>query len=198
MALDFPSSPTNGQVYGNWIYSSAKGAWEAKPLTPGVAATSDTPPLTPKDGDVWYNTNDGSAYVYYVDVDGGQWVQIKSDATLATTLGTRVDSLEATRPGTTGRPWVMAAGTIANSNTGGGTSNGWYWTTTVTVTLPVGRFTAVPIVHAHMVAGVISTTYVLSSSTTNFTFGVARLTDYAGGLPVNWTAIQMTSTTGAG
>jgi len=29
MALDFPSSPTNGQVYGNYYYNSARGAWNA-------------------------------------------------------------------------------------------------------------------------------------------------------------------------
>lgn len=27
MAIDFPSSPTNGQVYGNWIYDSSITAW---------------------------------------------------------------------------------------------------------------------------------------------------------------------------
>lgn len=29
MPLDFPSSPTNGQVYDNFIYSSAKGTWKS-------------------------------------------------------------------------------------------------------------------------------------------------------------------------
>lgn len=29
MALDFPSSPTNGQVYNNYYYNSARGAWNA-------------------------------------------------------------------------------------------------------------------------------------------------------------------------
>jgi hypothetical protein len=27
-------------------------------------------------GDIWYNTEDGSFYVYYVDADSGQWVQV--------------------------------------------------------------------------------------------------------------------------
>jgi hypothetical protein len=95
MALNFPSSPTNNQVFDNWIYSSAKGAWEAKPLTPGVATPSPTAPLAPKQGDLWYNTEDGNTYVRYTDVDGSQWVQLKSDATLSSTLGTRVSALEA-------------------------------------------------------------------------------------------------------
>lgn len=98
MALDFPTSPTNGQVYGNFVYSTAKGAWQAKPIT-GKVTTSATAPSSPSNGDEWFNTNDGNIYVYYTDVDGSQWVQVKSDATLSSTLGTRVTSLEATPSG---------------------------------------------------------------------------------------------------
>ena len=94
MALDFPTSPTNGQVYGNFIYSTAKGAWQAKPIT-GKVTTSATAPSAPSNGDEWFNTNDGNLYVYYTDVDGSQWVQVKSDATLSSTLGNRVELLEA-------------------------------------------------------------------------------------------------------
>ena len=38
--------------------------------------TSDTTPLHPEEGDIWFNTSVGSAYVYYVDQDSGQWVGI--------------------------------------------------------------------------------------------------------------------------
>jgi len=93
-ALDFPASPTNGQVYANWIYSTAKGAWQAKPIT-GKVTTSAVAPSAPTNGDEWFNTNDGNLYVYYTDVDGSQWVQVKSDGTLSSTLGNRVTSLEA-------------------------------------------------------------------------------------------------------
>ena len=92
-ALDFPASPTNGQVYANWIYSTAKGAWQAKPIT-GKVTTSAVAPSAPTNGDEWFNTNDGNLYVYYTDVDGSQWVQVKSDATLSSTLGNRVTTLE--------------------------------------------------------------------------------------------------------
>jgi hypothetical protein len=125
----------------------------------------------------------------------------KAGTTVNTQLGadrTRLTSLEGTRPGTVGQPFRQAAGTIANSNTGGGAASGWFFTTATTVTFPSGRFNAVPIVQANMVAGVVTTTYILTASTTGFTFGVARLGDYAGGLPVNWNAVQMTATTGNG
>jgi hypothetical protein len=94
-ALDFPANPSDGDAYENWLWSDAKGAWQAKPMVSAVATTSDVAPLNPVDGDIWYNTYDGSTYVYYVDINSEQWVQVKSDATLSSTLGTRVESLEA-------------------------------------------------------------------------------------------------------
>ena len=81
MPLDFPSSPVDGQVYDNWVYSSAKGAWLAKPLEPATAVTSDTAPPNPIDGDMWYNTNDGTTYVWYDDGNSAQWVEMVAPVT---------------------------------------------------------------------------------------------------------------------
>jgi hypothetical protein len=36
--------------------------------------TSDTPPATPNDGDLWYDSVGGRTYVYYQDPNGSQWV----------------------------------------------------------------------------------------------------------------------------
>lgn len=75
-ALDFPTPPwTNGQVYGNYIYSTATGAWLSKPLTGPKSTYGPTPPLNPGAGDEWVNSNDMTAYGWYVDTDGGQWVE---------------------------------------------------------------------------------------------------------------------------
>jgi hypothetical protein len=122
-ALDFPASPTNGQVYANWIYSTAKGAWQAKPIT-GKVTTSSVAPAAPTNGDEWFNTNDGNLYVYYTDVDGSQWVQVKSDATLSSTLGNRVTALETHASGTS----RYTAGAIL------GTSYSTFATVTITST----------------------------------------------------------------
>lgn len=121
MALNFPSSPTNGQQYANWVYDSTKGAWEAKPLEAMAATPSPTAPLTPQSGDMWYNTNDGGVYVYYNDGNTSQWVQIKSDATLSSTLGNRVTTLETYPSGLV--PIIptsvtLSAGTSSTSTTG--------------------------------------------------------------------------------
>lgn len=116
-ALDFPASPTNGQVYGNWIWSDAKDAWQAKPLTPAVVATSDTAPLSPKDGDQWLNTVDGCLYVYYIDIDGGQWVQVKNDASFSSTLGPRVDALETFDTKIVGLKNIIPTSVVTNTGT---------------------------------------------------------------------------------
>ena len=49
---------------------------------PGIAATitvcpvtiADTPPIDPKHGELWWESDVGDLYIYYDDVDGSQWV----------------------------------------------------------------------------------------------------------------------------
>lgn len=79
MALDFPANPTNGQAYSNFIYSSSKGAWQAKPQAGPKTATGDVPPANPVNGDQWFNTSDGTLYIYVTDVDTSQWVEHRSE-----------------------------------------------------------------------------------------------------------------------
>ena len=40
----------------------------------GGVTVSDTAPSSPANGDLWFNSDTGSLYVWYVDADGGQWV----------------------------------------------------------------------------------------------------------------------------
>lgn len=86
MPLDFPASPVDGQAYDNWIYSSAKGAWLAKPLEPMAAVPSPTAPLNPTNGDMWYNTENGTTYVYYNDGSSAQWVEMVASPGFASPL----------------------------------------------------------------------------------------------------------------
>jgi hypothetical protein len=81
VALDFPASPADGDVYENYVYSTAKGAWQAKPLKPAVTATQSNAPSAPDDGDMWFNTNDGTTYVWYDDGDSAQWVEMTAPIT---------------------------------------------------------------------------------------------------------------------
>ncbi len=79
MPLDFPSSPTNGQEYNGYTYSTSVGAWQAKPAAQSPFYTSDTPPSNPVAGDSWFNTNDGTMYIYVNDGNTSQWVEHRSE-----------------------------------------------------------------------------------------------------------------------
>ena len=57
------------------IYDSATGTF-----LPGDAGgkftVSETPPSGPGNGDTWFDSSTGKAYIYYDDVDSSQWVEI--------------------------------------------------------------------------------------------------------------------------
>lgn len=101
-SLNFPSSPSNGQVYTAggriWIYSDSATSWinqtgvgaqGAQGLqgylgsrgfdgyvgSAGRTYVSNTAPVGVASGETWYNTDTGKRYVYYTDVDSEQWVQ---------------------------------------------------------------------------------------------------------------------------
>ena len=76
MALDFPTSPVDGQVYENYQWDDTAGVWNLVPsLVQARYVISDTAPLEPESGDAWFNSTDGVTYIYYDDGDSAQWVQ---------------------------------------------------------------------------------------------------------------------------
>ena len=81
MALDFPSSPTNGQIFGSYIWSASKGVWQSREESAAVAITSPSKPLTANNGDIWYNTERGITYIYYDDGSSAQWVEVVTSGT---------------------------------------------------------------------------------------------------------------------
>jgi len=63
------------------INSYVLGADSSKPSGVGWTTVtpltvSDTPPASPKNADLWFNSLDGGLLVYYNDVDTAQWVEI--------------------------------------------------------------------------------------------------------------------------
>ena len=63
------------------INSYVLGADSSKPsgigwTTVTPLTVSDTPPVSPKNADLWFNSQDGGLLVYYNDVDTAQWVEI--------------------------------------------------------------------------------------------------------------------------
>lgn len=78
MALDFPANPANGQAYGSYIYNSTVGAWQSKEDPATVATVSTTAPASANPGDLWYDSDDGTSYMYYDDGTSAQWVELLS------------------------------------------------------------------------------------------------------------------------
>ena len=86
MAIDFPASPINGQVYQGYYYDSSKSAWRSETPSVGAVVTSTTTPTGAKNGDLWYNTNDGTLYVYFDNGITAYWTEVKANSALTTTL----------------------------------------------------------------------------------------------------------------
>ena len=85
------SSPADGQVLK--YFGAGVNLWKNAAGSGGVTASA-TKPVTATVGDAWFDTNDGTLYVYYTDVDGSQWVQVQANSALEGTILARLGSLE--------------------------------------------------------------------------------------------------------
>lgn len=80
MALNFPNSPTNGQLYtdtmsGNsWTWDSANTCWKSTSTYIQTITVASSAPGTPAVGQLWWNRDYGRLLVYYNDGDTSQWV----------------------------------------------------------------------------------------------------------------------------
>lgn len=75
-AFDFPTSPSDGDTYQNYIYDATIGAWHINNQQENARFTvSSTAPANPVTGDAWFDNTEGITYIYYHDGDTGQWVE---------------------------------------------------------------------------------------------------------------------------
>ena len=76
MAFDFPATPSEGQIFtppGGPTYTYQAPVWKA--LGQGqFVYIGDTPPLTPMNGHLWWQSSTGKMFVYYDDGTSKQWV----------------------------------------------------------------------------------------------------------------------------
>jgi hypothetical protein len=79
MAIDFPDSPTPGQEFQGYYWDDSKQAWRSQSTNRGSVITSATTPTGATAGDLWFNTVDGTMYVYYDDGITTQWVEIQAN-----------------------------------------------------------------------------------------------------------------------
>ena len=80
MALNFPNSPTDGQVYldvstGNrWAWDSANTCWKSTSAFTQSITIAASAPGEPVVGQLWWNQEYGRLLVYYNDGTSTQWV----------------------------------------------------------------------------------------------------------------------------
>jgi hypothetical protein len=79
MAIDFPDSPTDGQEFQGYYWDDSKQAWRSQSTNRGSVITSATTPTGATAGDLWFNTVDGTMYVYYDDGITTQWVEVQAN-----------------------------------------------------------------------------------------------------------------------
>jgi hypothetical protein len=92
-ALDFPINPSDGDLYGNYVYNDARGVWDI--YTPLVAArftASATKPSPAQNGDAWFDVTDGVTYIYYDDGSSAQWVETGSPVVSFDAVSTLTDT----------------------------------------------------------------------------------------------------------
>lgn len=81
MSYSFPPSPTVGQIYTSngrtWKWNGVQ--WTAVAVsTPSSAPVyvSASPPPYPINGTLWYDSNTSNLNIYYVDLNGGQFISV--------------------------------------------------------------------------------------------------------------------------
>jgi hypothetical protein len=79
MAIDFPNSPNPGQEFQGYYWDDTKQAWRSQSTNRGSVITSATTPTGATAGDLWFNTVDGTMYVYYDDGITTQWVEVQAN-----------------------------------------------------------------------------------------------------------------------
>ena len=88
-----------------WVNGVAAGGVTAAATAPDISAA--------KQGDAWFDTNDGTLYVCYIDADSTkQWVQVQANSALEASILSRVGALEASNiaAGTTSPNYIINGG----------------------------------------------------------------------------------------
>jgi hypothetical protein len=79
VAFDFPAAPTTGQVFNaptgqGYVWNGT--VWNLAQTSPQAPVASDVPPSSPYAGQLWFKSSTGALYMWYVDANSSQWVQI--------------------------------------------------------------------------------------------------------------------------
>ena len=81
------TAPADGQAL---IWNTSQSNWAPANVASGGSSVSvsDTAPSSPSNGDQWFNSADGSMYIYYADGSSNQWVSVSGPAGSSVSVGT--------------------------------------------------------------------------------------------------------------
>lgn len=113
MAMNFPANPVNGQQYGSYTYDATKQVWQGREDSATVAVISTVKPTEAKPGDVWYDSLEGTSYIYYNDGDSSQWVEMLSSG--VPLLTTKANIVSPTFTGTVVLPSTTSIGSVSET-----------------------------------------------------------------------------------
>src|SRR6516164_7776698 len=93
MALDFPNSPSVGQLFPNppqtgvpvWKWDGTEWVPTSQTSVPMVY-TQDTAPTGAQVGSLWFKSDTGQLFVYYNDGNSTQWVYAASSYTYVSSV----------------------------------------------------------------------------------------------------------------
>lgn len=100
MAIDFPATPADGDIYEGYVYDATKGVWRSIPDDAASVISSPIAPAGAKVDNLWFDTNDGTLFIRFDDGDTVQWVEAKNAVnyyanSVISSLESRIAALEA-------------------------------------------------------------------------------------------------------
>jgi microcystin-dependent protein len=110
MALDFPANPSDGEVFGSYVWSASKGVWQSREESAAPAVVSPVPPESASPGDIWVDSSDGISYVYYDDGSSGQWIEMISSGVVSLEAASPTGSVIQTARATAPTGWLLCEG----------------------------------------------------------------------------------------
>lgn len=89
--LDFPDSPTVGEIYDRWTWTGTSWAFTGGAVnmdTRGFTFYQDAQPTSSRAGDTWYHPSTGQSYVW----TGSAWVEVAAEASQIAAINTKIDN----------------------------------------------------------------------------------------------------------
>jgi hypothetical protein len=106
-AIDFPASPTVGQLFtaGNGVTYKWSGTIWLPVGGSSLLSIGDSPPGSPGNGQLWWNSVRGELFIYYADGTSNQWVPATPLGNGGGVIQTVSMQTGAMATGTTGLPY---------------------------------------------------------------------------------------------